>query len=274
MPVSTKLCVRLVLFLGVSVSVTPLLRPDPDSVRLKDLVVTATRVATPPQSVGSSATVLLAAELARHQIFALRDALQLVPGATMLVNGAPGAVASFFLRGVASTQTLFRVDGIRGNDANAMFRGDARGRRAGRHRPRRDRTGPKAPSMAARPWGASSRSKRRAGSGKLSGNAELGGGSFKSWRGKARPAGEHRAVRLFRVRDRQRDRQRAAGPTIGISAPRRRASTTTWPGGSGRGHLPRPAERLHQSGRPADQQQPLRRTNRPTTTTWPRLSWR
>ena len=89
-----------------------------DSTRLPDIVVTATRAPTPRTNLGSSVDLLRPAELARRQLTTLRDALQLVPGGTALVNGAPGGVASLFLRGVSSSQTLFLVDGIRVNDAN------------------------------------------------------------------------------------------------------------------------------------------------------------
>jgi vitamin B12 transporter len=96
--------------------------PVPDStVRLAEVVVTATRSATPLKSVGSSTTRLDREELARRQIRSLREALELSPGGTVLVSGGAGGVASFFLRGVASGQTLFLIDGLRLNDANASY---------------------------------------------------------------------------------------------------------------------------------------------------------
>jgi vitamin B12 transporter len=176
--------VYLVLLIGVLGSGTPLFAQTPDSVRLKDIVVTATRSPTPARSVGSSADVLWPAELARHQIFALRDALQLVPGATLLVSGAPGAVTSLFLRGVASTQTLFRVDGIRSNDANASFAETLGGTElAGTDRIEIVR-GPQSTLYGGAAMGGVVALETLRGSGKTSGSAELGGGSFKSWRGK------------------------------------------------------------------------------------------
>ncbi|PYP42723.1 MAG: hypothetical protein DMD43_01885, partial [Gemmatimonadetes bacterium] len=63
-----------------------------DSTRLKEIVVTATRTPAPIGSVGSSADVLGAEELARRQVASLRQALQLLTGGTVLVSGAPGGV--------------------------------------------------------------------------------------------------------------------------------------------------------------------------------------
>lgn len=92
-----------------------------DTTRLKELTVTANRAPTPFGALGSSADVLGGKELERRQIHSLQGALSLVPGGTVLSTGAPGGVASIFLRGAASTQTLLLVDGIRVNDANTSY---------------------------------------------------------------------------------------------------------------------------------------------------------
>jgi vitamin B12 transporter len=92
-----------------------------DSTRLKEITVTANRAPTPLRALGSSADVLGAAELYRRQVHSLSEALSLVPGGAALANGAPGGVASVFLRGVSSSQTLLLVDGIRINDANTSY---------------------------------------------------------------------------------------------------------------------------------------------------------
>ncbi|MGQ0702295.1 MAG: TonB-dependent receptor plug domain-containing protein [Gemmatimonadales bacterium] len=97
----------------------PLPAQEPDTVRLRDVVVTATRSPVPTRQVGSSVDRLGPGELRRRQINSLREALQLLPGGPVLASGGAGAVTSLFLRGVASSQTLLLIDGVRMNDANA-----------------------------------------------------------------------------------------------------------------------------------------------------------
>ena len=90
-----------------------------DSVRLKEIVVTASRVAVPARIRAVAADRIDPEELARRQVTSLMDALRLLPGATLVSTGAPGGATSTFLRGVNSNQTLLLIDGIRVNDANA-----------------------------------------------------------------------------------------------------------------------------------------------------------
>jgi len=155
-----------------------------DSTRLEDLVVTATRLATPLHAIGSSTDVLLPGELRRRQISSLRDALQLAPGGVILGNGGPGAVSSFFLRGVSSTQTLLLVDGIRINDANTSagsFLGGADLAGLGRLEIVR---GPQSTLYGGAAIGGVVALDAAPGNGPTHGAAELEGGSFESWRGR------------------------------------------------------------------------------------------
>jgi vitamin B12 transporter len=155
-----------------------------DSTRLEDLVVTATRLATPLHATGSSTDLFLPGELTRRQISSLRDALQLVPGGVILGNGGPGAVSSFFLRGVSSTQTLLLVDGIRINDANTSagsFLGGADLAGLGRLEIVR---GPQSTLYGGAAIGGVVALDAAPGTGPARGTAELEGGSFESWRGR------------------------------------------------------------------------------------------
>ncbi len=90
-----------------------------DSVRLKELVVTASREALPARVRATAADVLPAEERARRQITRLSDALRLMPGLGPVGTGGLGGTTSLFTRGVNSNQTLLIIDGIRVNDANA-----------------------------------------------------------------------------------------------------------------------------------------------------------
>ena len=156
-----------------------------DSTRLKEIVVTATRAPTPIGSLGSSADVFRAEELARRQLSSLREALQLAPGGTVVVNGAPGGIASLFLRGVSSSQTLLLVDGIRVNDANASygsFLGGADLAGTGRVEVVR---GPQSTLYGGAAIGGVVALDAERGEGRARGVAEAEGGSFGSWRGRA-----------------------------------------------------------------------------------------
>ena len=156
-----------------------------DSTRLKEIVVTATRAPTPIGSLGSSADVFRAEELARRQLGSLREALQLAPGGTVVVNGAPGGIASLFLRGVSSSQTLLLVDGIRVNDANASygsFLGGADLAGTGRVEVVR---GPQSTLYGGAAIGGVVALDAGRGEGRARGVAEAEGGSFGSWRGRA-----------------------------------------------------------------------------------------
>ena len=161
-----------------------------DSTRLKEIVVTATRTPAPIGSVGSSADVLGAEELARRQVASLRQALQLLTGGTVLVSGAPGGVASLFLRGVSSSQTLLLVDGIRVNDANTSygsFLGGADLAGLGRLEVVR---GPQSTLYGGAAIGGVVALDAERGNGRAHGLAEAEGGSFGSWRGRVSAGGE------------------------------------------------------------------------------------
>jgi vitamin B12 transporter len=174
----------------LGIAVPPVLAQQPDSTRLEELIVTATRAPTPGARVGSSTDVLLPAELGRRQITTLREALQLATGGTVLVNGGPGGVASLFLRGVSSSQTLFLVDGIRVNDANTSvgsFLGGADLGGSGRIEVVR---GPQSTLYGGAAIGGVVSLDAGTGAGPFRGSVEAEGGSFETWRGRIEATGE------------------------------------------------------------------------------------
>jgi vitamin B12 transporter len=77
-----------------------------------EVVVSATRLPTPASEVGSSVTVITAADIALKQQTTLPDTLRDVPGLNLVQNGGPGGVTSLFIRGADSNQTKVLVDGI------------------------------------------------------------------------------------------------------------------------------------------------------------------
>ncbi|HXS06536.1 MAG TPA: TonB-dependent receptor [Rhizomicrobium sp.] len=78
----------------------------------ESVVVTATRIATPLDQVGSSVTVIDAADIAARQQRSLPDVLRDVPGLNIVQVGGEGGQASLFLRGGNSNHTKVLVDGI------------------------------------------------------------------------------------------------------------------------------------------------------------------
>jgi vitamin B12 transporter len=81
-----------------------------------DLVVTATRIETPENKVGSSLTVISAEELAKTGKTFVLDALEAVLGLSAVRSGGPGASSSVSIRGANSEHTLFLLDGVELND--------------------------------------------------------------------------------------------------------------------------------------------------------------
>jgi vitamin B12 transporter len=82
----------------------------------EEIVVTATRIETPIDQLGSSVTVIDDEEIARNQWRSLPDALQTVPGLNIVQTGGPGGKTSVFVRGSNSNQTKVLIDGIEAND--------------------------------------------------------------------------------------------------------------------------------------------------------------
>jgi vitamin B12 transporter len=115
MPARPLSCLATFLFLAAPAAA----QTSRDSARLDEIVVTATRAPTRLRALGSASERVPEREALTRQLFGVRDALRLLPGAAVFTSGGPGGVTSVFLRGVSSTQTLILVDGVRVNDANA-----------------------------------------------------------------------------------------------------------------------------------------------------------
>jgi vitamin B12 transporter len=92
-----------------------------DTTQLKEIVVTATRLATPTNAVTSSVTVITGEELRARGIRFVQDALRDVPGASLVQGGSYGAVSSLFLRGGESDYVKVLVDGIPVNQAGGAY---------------------------------------------------------------------------------------------------------------------------------------------------------
>ena len=79
------------------------------------IVVSATRIDTPIEQVGSSISVVTADQIKQQNAQNLQDALRLVPGLQTSSSGGPGTASSVFIRGAESDHTLVQINGIRVN---------------------------------------------------------------------------------------------------------------------------------------------------------------
>ncbi|UCE42523.1 MAG: TonB-dependent receptor [Candidatus Aminicenantes bacterium] len=81
-----------------------------------EIVVTASRIATPVKEIATSVTVITKQELEQTKKTFVIEALQEVLGLSILQSGPVGGSASVMLRGANSEHTLVMIDGIEVND--------------------------------------------------------------------------------------------------------------------------------------------------------------
>src|SRR5207247_631546 len=92
-----------------------------DTVTLRPVVVTATRVPTPADAVTAAVTVISGADLRAQGIRTVLDALRGVPAAAVVQTGSFGGVTSLFLRGGQSKYVKVLVDGVPVNEPGGAF---------------------------------------------------------------------------------------------------------------------------------------------------------
>jgi vitamin B12 transporter len=109
------------LLIGIwALSAVPAMAEQPGYAReMDDLVVTATRLATPRRQLASSVTVITAEDIQRRQYRSVSDALRSVPGLHVVQTGGPGQQTSVFMRGANSNHTLVLIDGIEASDPSS-----------------------------------------------------------------------------------------------------------------------------------------------------------
>lgn len=87
--------------------------------QLKDVVVTASRVAIPVTDVIADVSIIDRAALDQAGQSSLRDVLAQQPGVQFVSNGGYRSSTSVFLRGATSSQTIVLIDGIRVGSATS-----------------------------------------------------------------------------------------------------------------------------------------------------------
>ncbi len=102
---------------------TPLMlsAQQPDTISLKPVVVTATRLPMPLTTLSVSVTVLDAATLSRGGVTSVADALRSIPAAAVVQSGSFGAQTSVFLRGGESDYTKVLLNGVPVNQPGGAF---------------------------------------------------------------------------------------------------------------------------------------------------------
>jgi vitamin B12 transporter len=85
---------------------------------LPTISVSATTLPTPVREIGSSVTVITAADIERQQQRTVSDVLNTVPGLQVVQNGSLGTQTSVFMRGTNSNHIKVLIDGIDISDAS------------------------------------------------------------------------------------------------------------------------------------------------------------
>ena len=94
-------------------------RDTVETVLVPPIVVSVSRVETDASSVASAVTVVTREQIESRQLGTVLEALQSVPGVSLVRTGGPGGSTSVFLRGASSAHALVLVDGIEVNDPSA-----------------------------------------------------------------------------------------------------------------------------------------------------------
>ena len=94
---------------------------QPDSVKtvFDEIIVTATKSATPLYAIGSSISIITSKEIAERQLHTVVDILRGEPGLSIIEQGGPGKLANVFIRGSNTNHALVVVDGVTMNDASS-----------------------------------------------------------------------------------------------------------------------------------------------------------
>jgi vitamin B12 transporter len=97
------------------------LQAHPDTFRLQEVVVTATRLPVRRADAPGAVAVLTRADLQALGLGLVADAIRTIPGVAVVQGGGPGSMTSVFMRGGESDYVQVLVDGIQVNDPGGAF---------------------------------------------------------------------------------------------------------------------------------------------------------
>ena len=106
-----RACIAAAALIALSVDVAAA-QEAADTVRLPELIVTATRVPMPRDAVPAAVTVITGAELRARGVAFVAEALREVPGVWVVQTGPAGSLASLFMRGGEADYVKVLVDGV------------------------------------------------------------------------------------------------------------------------------------------------------------------
>jgi len=106
-----------VTILGICAVSAQVANPDEvgNTVKMEEVVVTATRTPELSERLGSSVNVITAEKIEQQKANTVLDVLRGMPGLYVSRTGTPGKTTSVFLRGGASKHTLVMLDGVQMN---------------------------------------------------------------------------------------------------------------------------------------------------------------
>ncbi len=97
----------------VALALSPAVFAAESPVQTEEVVVTATRTATPVSKVLSDVSVITREEIEETGATQLTELLARQPGVMLTRNGGAGTQSSLMIRGASSNQTIILVDGVR-----------------------------------------------------------------------------------------------------------------------------------------------------------------
>ncbi len=90
----------------------PVFAAEPSTDVLEEVVISATKTPVPVSQLTSAVEVIKGEELEQKKIKTVIDALRLAQSVMVTQTGGPGALATVFLRGAGTAQTLVVMDGV------------------------------------------------------------------------------------------------------------------------------------------------------------------
>ena len=109
---------RLVAVFAVAYAAVPTLGQDdapadePPTVQIEPMVITATRIPTDINQVGSSVSIIDAADIKVHQHQMVGESINTLPGVNVYRHGGYGGLVTIHMRGTDQKHTMVRLDGV------------------------------------------------------------------------------------------------------------------------------------------------------------------
>lgn len=113
---------KFVLLASIAAVALPASASAQSSMTLPVLLVSPTQIPTPANQVGSSVSVVTAAEIERDQLRTVPDVLKSLPGLNVVQTGGVGGQTSIFIRGTNSNHVKVLIDGIDVSDPSSANR--------------------------------------------------------------------------------------------------------------------------------------------------------